>query len=79
MARVKKMYHVITFHTTTEAMGFEKACLEKKIPGRMIPVPREISAGCGLAFRVLSEDYIQYEAAIENLGLAHQAITKLMI
>ena len=28
----------------------EKACRELDVPGRLIPVPREISAGCGLAW-----------------------------
>lgn len=38
---------VVTFHTTTDAMAMEKACKEAGAPGRLIPVPREISAGCG--------------------------------
>ena len=41
---------VLTFPTTTDAIRFEKAAHEWKYAGRMIPVPREISAGCGLAF-----------------------------
>ena len=30
--------------------GDEKVCGEKKVPGRLIPVPRSISAGCGLSW-----------------------------
>lgn len=41
---------VVTFHTTADAMAMEKACREQNIPGRLIPVPRELSAGCGLAW-----------------------------
>lgn len=41
---------VITFHTTTEAMAFEAAAQTAGVPGRLIPVPREISVGCGLAW-----------------------------
>ena len=41
---------VITFHTTTEAMAMERICREQMAPGRLIPVPRQISAGCGLAW-----------------------------
>ena len=41
---------VITFHTTTEAMAMEKACKALSADGRLIPVPRVISAGCGLAW-----------------------------
>ena len=41
---------VITFHTTTEAMAMESACRKEGADGRLIPVPRVISAGCGLAW-----------------------------
>lgn len=41
---------VITFHTTTEAMAMEAACKQEHADGRLIPVPRIISAGCGLAW-----------------------------
>ena len=41
---------VITFHTTTTAMAMESACKKAGTDGRLIPVPRVISAGCGLAW-----------------------------
>ena len=41
---------VITFYTTTEAMAMERICKEQGAAGRLIPVPRQISAGCGLAW-----------------------------
>ena len=43
--REKKI--VITFHTTTDAMAMERYCKKRKEPGRLIPVPGTISAGCG--------------------------------
>ena len=49
--RIKKTYVVLSFHTTLEAMEWEKQCAECGVPGRIIPLPREISAGCGLAWR----------------------------
>ncbi|HJC75852.1 MAG TPA: DUF3343 domain-containing protein [Candidatus Mediterraneibacter faecavium] len=48
--RKKELKLVVTFHTTADAMAMEKACRELDVPGRLIPVPREISAGCGLAW-----------------------------
>ena len=48
MARIKTPRLVITFPTTTTAMAMEFACGSDK--GRLIPVPREISGGCGLAW-----------------------------
>lgn len=41
---------VITFYTTTDAMAMERICKETGAGGRLIPVPRIISAGCGLAW-----------------------------
>lgn len=49
--RQKELRLVVTFHTTAGAMAMEKLCKSQKIPGRLIPVPREISAGCGIAWR----------------------------
>ena len=48
--RKKELKLVVTFHTTADAMAMEKACKETETPGRIIPVPRAISAGCGLAW-----------------------------
>ena len=48
--RKKEMKLVITFHTTADAMALEKYCRDNGLPGRLIPVPRTISAGCGMAW-----------------------------
>ncbi|MCX4371226.1 MAG: DUF3343 domain-containing protein [Dysosmobacter sp.] len=41
---------VVTFRTTAGAMAIESACREAGLPGRLIPVPRSITAGCGLCW-----------------------------
>lgn len=41
---------IVTFTTTSEALKMEKACRKNHIKGKLIPVPREISAGCGMAW-----------------------------
>lgn len=56
MAREKKLALIISFDNTTEAMAVEKYCKENNLPGRIIPVPREITAGCGLAWKALPEE-----------------------
>lgn len=48
--RAKELRLVVTFHTTVEAMAAERFCKEQGISGRLIPVPRQLSAGCGLAW-----------------------------
>ena len=49
--RKKELKTVITFETTTQAIGMESACKKNQIAGRLIPVPKEITAGCGMAAR----------------------------
>lgn len=48
--RKKREKLVVAFHTTADAMKMEEVCKKARIPGRLIPVPREISAGCGMAW-----------------------------
>ena len=48
--RQPKEHFVVTFATTTGAMAMEEACRVQNIPGRLIPVPRSITAGCGMCW-----------------------------
>lgn len=48
--RAKEVRCVITFPTTTAAMDMEAFCKEQGLPGRLIPVPRSITAGCGVCW-----------------------------
>lgn len=50
--REKTMKLVITFHTTTQAMAMEAFCQRENLPGRLIPLPGVVSAGCGLCWCV---------------------------
>lgn len=50
MLRKKEPRVIVTFHTTAGAIEMERLCKEANLPGRIIPVPRELSAGCGLAW-----------------------------
>ena len=54
--RAKRPRVIMTFPTTTSAMAMEKACAGCGAPGRLIPVPREITAGCGRAWGAAPEE-----------------------
>lgn len=56
MVRIKRPAIVLSFEKTTDAMAVEKYCMENMLPGRLIPIPREITAGCGLAWKASPED-----------------------
>ena len=77
--RKKEMRCVITFHTTTEAMLFEQAAKAAGLNGRIIPIPREITAGCGLSWvdHIHVREDIERILAEQKLGFAN--IHELMI
>lgn len=79
MIRQRKPYMVLTFSTTTAAMSMEKKCREQQIPGRLIPVPREITAGCGLAWRMTTEEYKEFGGKIMELGISVEQKKELIL
>lgn len=75
--RQKEWKLVITFHTTSDAIAFEKACKENGKPGRMIPVPRELSAGCGLAWATVPEERKGMEEFLKEQNISCEDIAEL--
>lgn len=67
--RSKRPRLIVTFHTTTAAMGMEMACTRAGLPGRLIPVPREITAGCGMAWSAPLEARAQLEAFVAEQSI----------
>lgn len=70
---------VITFHTTADAMAMEKVCKEQNVPGRIIPVPRAISAGCGLAWCAQLEEREEIAVAMKAAGIEEEAMHECMV
>ena len=79
MMRKKELRLVVTFHTTADAMAMEQACREQGVPGRLIPVPRSISAGCGLAWCALPEDREKISAVMEKQGTGPEGLHECMV
>ncbi len=50
MMREKRPRTVVSFASTFDAMEAERLCREGGIEGRIIPLPVEITAECGLAW-----------------------------
>jgi len=68
---------IITFRCTTDAIAMEKSCKATGAPGRLIPVPREITAGCGLSFSAPIEEKEQIYNLIQQLQ--YQQVLELII
>jgi len=77
--REKELRLVITFHTTTAAMAMEKACNARSLPGRLIPVPREITSGCGMAWCAPPESREALEQAACSEGIEIAGVYQLTI
>lgn len=77
--REKQPALVVTFHTTTAAMEAEAFCQAHALPGRIIPVPREITAGCGLAWKAPPEAEADLAAALDGAGIPWAGMTVLRL
>ena len=70
---------VVTFRTTAGAMAMERSCKEAGLPGRLIPVPRELTADCGMAWRAGTEDRAALTALTKAEGLETDGFYELLL
>jgi len=77
--RTKELRVVVTFHTTAQAIAAERLFKERGIAGRLIPVPRQISAGCGLAWSAPAGSREELCGHLSEAGIAWQEMRELMI
>lgn len=66
---VSKEWLIVTFETEYDALQFSSLCKQTKIEGRLMPIPRKLSAGCGISWR--SE--VSLEKRIQDLIQQHSA------
>jgi len=77
MLRKKSQKVIITFHTTTQAMKMESCAKKEGAPGRLIPIPREISAGCGMAWSAEVDKRATLEKLIQKEQIEIQKIYEI--
>ncbi|MDD6920055.1 MAG: DUF3343 domain-containing protein [Eubacteriales bacterium] len=73
---------IITFHTMAESIAFENECkklVNVKELGRLIPVPREISSGCGISWCAPLDKRSEIEHILENNSLEWEAVHEIEI
>ncbi len=66
----RTMHLLLTFYTTADAMAVERICKSRGIPGRIIPVPRSITADCGMAWRTDLDQRQAMEELTADMDLA---------
>ena len=69
----KKPSLVIAFDTTSQALAAETLFTESGLPGRMIPIPSQITAGCGLAWKAEPEQRDALCGALESADIRYSA------
>lgn len=77
--RKKERKLIVTFHTTADAMVMEQICKENDVQGRLIPVPRSISAGCGLAWCAEPAYRGLLTELMKSSGIKEEAMQECMI
>lgn len=77
--REKELRLIVTFHTTAEAIAMESACKADSVPGRLIPVPRQISSGCGLSWSMPVEWKEEIEKFMSGHGLHYEEMGEYVI
>lgn len=77
--RKKEIRTVVTFSTTTAAMKMEKTAKESEFPGRLIPIPSEISAQCGLAWKCMEQSEEEAEIFLQKKELVWDEIYRVLV
>ena len=77
--REKKKFFLMTFQTTTQAMKLEVIAKEQGLPGRMIPIPASVRAGCGMAWRTEVSDREQILEAAAQSGASWEQETEVWL
>ena len=74
--KTNKDYLIITFKTITYAMDAEYKCKGKK-QGRIIPVPKQVSSGCGMCFASFDLDEQEWIKFLKTNDIKYETIVKV--
>lgn len=68
---------MVSFHTTTEAIAMRNTARANGLKGRLIPIPRKLSAGCGLAWSEPGDDEAALLQMMQDCHLEYEAMATL--
>ncbi|MFW5786993.1 MAG: DUF3343 domain-containing protein [Halanaerobiales bacterium] len=69
--------YVFTFHSTHQALEFEKLLNNNDYKVKLIPVPRQISSSCGLAGRIKKNDINKLKSLCNKNNIEYDSIYEL--
>ena len=79
MTRQRTPALVISFQETAQALAAEALFTRLTLPGRIIPLPSRISAGCGLAWKAEVGQEEAVTAALQEAGIAYSGVHRVVI
>ena len=79
MTREKTLQLLITFPSAVAAMDMEDMAREFGIPGRLIPIPTVITAGCGLAWKTEPEQRERLERILREYDMPFDRFYTMML
>lgn len=74
MEKAQSKRVIVTFPNTTSALAMEAACKAGGVPGRIIPVPNKISAGCGFAWCAEGNEEQRIAAFLQSEALVYSEL-----
>ena len=76
--REKKLQLILSFKNTVYALEMEQIGQRRGLPGRLIPLPSVISAGCGLAWTTEPENRDITLSVIKEEGLEPSSVHEIV-
>lgn len=73
----KKPCLVVTFPTTSDALGMEGHAKKCELEGKLAPIPRQLSAGCGFSWIEPAENEKALLASLESYDGEHEEVARL--
>lgn len=73
----EKNWGVVLFYSTSAAIRAEKVALEAGLAVKLIPVPRHLSADCGVALRFAWGDRAEVEELLKAMDVPFDSIHRL--
>lgn len=70
--RTREASVLFSFRTTAEAMAMDESCRKDGMPGRLIPIPSFVSAGCGFGWKAPERDRERLSAYMKENGLSFE-------
>ena len=77
LAKEKRL--LITFRNSVEVMRMQETAQSLGLPGRIIPVPSSVAAGCGLCYMAVPEARERLVEMMRARGIAWEREVEVML